>query len=203
MPSPAHYYNDLDASLTQAWQWLQQGARDRHSPMHTPVVATVTEQGLPEARVMVLREADQAHARLRFHTDVRSDKVRSINNGAPATVLAYDPAEHVQLRLYGTAHIDRDSPAREAAWARTSLYGRRCYLGDIGPGGRAESPTSGLPGHLEGIEPTTDQSAPGLAHFALLWVSILRIEWLFLAHGGHRRAYFELSDNWQGGWLIP
>jgi pyridoxamine 5'-phosphate oxidase len=199
----AAYYNDLDASFCQAWTLLAQGAKDRRSPLHTLTVASVDNSGQPDARIMVLREADQANARLRFHTDARSNKVALIGACAPVTVLAYHPDAHIQLRLSGTASIDTHSAARLAAWERTSLYGRRCYLGDIGPGGRSDEPTSGLPADVEGNEPSAERTAKGLAHFALLWVTLSRIEWLFLAHQGHRRACFDQANGWAGQWLIP
>jgi pyridoxamine 5'-phosphate oxidase len=200
----APYYNDLDASLAHAWELLSKGVTDRRSPLHTLTVASVDSNGQPDARIMVLREVDKAAARLRFHTDARSNKVALIGDGAPVTVLAYHPDNHVQLRLSGIARIDTQSTAREAAWERTSLYGRRCYLGDSGPGGSSLEPTSGLPADVEGIEPSIPRAAPGLAHFALLWVAVARIEWLFLAHHGHRRAHFTATpQGWSGQWLIP
>jgi pyridoxamine 5'-phosphate oxidase len=202
--SPALYYNDLDASLAHAWALLQRGASNRRSHFHTLTFATTDEQGHPDARILVLREADATTARLRFHTDARSDKAALIGNGAAVSVLAYDPDEHIQLRLRGTATIDTASARRQAAWEATSLYGRRCYLGNVGPGGAADAPTSGLPADVEGIEPSAERSAPGLANFAVLWVKITRVEWLFLAHQGHRRARFEASPaGWAGRWLIP
>jgi pyridoxamine 5'-phosphate oxidase len=202
--SPAPYYNDLDASLAHAWALLQRGAHNRRSHFHTLTLANTDDQGYPDARILVLREADAATARLRFHTDARSDKAALIATGAAVSVLAYDPDEHIQLRLRGTATIDTSSAQRQAAWERTSLYGRRCYLGDVGPGGVANAPTSGLPANVEGIEPSAERTVPGLAHFALLWVTVTHIEWLFLAHQGHRRARFEANPTgWAGRWLIP
>ncbi len=200
----APYYNDLDASLAHAWALLQRGATDRRSPMHTLTLASCRADGCPDARILVLREADPATMRLRFHTDARSGKVAHIGQGAPVTVLAYDADSHIQLRLTGTASIDTSSSARQAAWSRTSLYGRRCYLGDIGPGGDSSVATSGLAADVEGIEPSEARAAPGLANFALLWVTLTRIEWLFLAHHGHRRARFEANGaSWVGRWLVP
>jgi pyridoxamine 5'-phosphate oxidase len=200
---PPHY-DDLDAALAHTWQLLVRGAADRRSPLHTPVVATCDARGAPDARVMVLREARQSDAQLRFHTDSRSDKAQRIGSGAPVSVLAYHPNEHIQLRLAGTGRIDTSSDARMQAWDRTSLYGKRCYLGAVGPGGSSDMPTSGLPTELEGIEPPLERTLPGLANFALLWVDIQSIEWLFLAHVGHRRARFERdASSWAGRWLIP
>jgi pyridoxine/pyridoxamine 5'-phosphate oxidase len=67
--------DDLPAILAHAWTLLVRGGADRKSPVHTPVIASVDEHGLPHARVMVLRKADPAAATLRLHTDARSPKV--------------------------------------------------------------------------------------------------------------------------------
>ncbi len=202
-PPPLHYDN-LDAALALAWQLLGQGATDRRSPMHTPVLASLDADGKPDARILVLREVQQRESRLRFHTDARSDKVRLIQDHSAVSVLAYHPAEHIQLRLSGTARIDSSSDARATAWAHTSLYGRRCYLGNLGPGASSDGPSSGLPADLEGKEPSAEQTLAGFAHFALLWVELETIEWLFLAHHGHRRARFNRSgQDWAGHWLLP
>mgnify|MGYP003657257762 CR=1 FL=1 len=56
--------DDLDAVLADVWQRLGRAAKDRRAAMHTPVVATVTEAGLPSQRVMVLRSFDRATATL-------------------------------------------------------------------------------------------------------------------------------------------
>jgi pyridoxamine 5'-phosphate oxidase len=201
---PAPHYNDLETSLRHAWDLLKCGAKDRRSPFHILTVATVDAAGCPDARIMVLREADEVAGRLRFHTDARSDKVAIMRQNPSVSVLAYHPDENIQLRISGAAHIDNDSLARQAAWESTSLYGRRCYLGSQGPGCASDQPTSGLPADVEAMQPTAQRTETGLEHFALLWVSVVRIEWLFLAHGGHRRARFEASPaGWVGRWLIP
>jgi pyridoxamine 5'-phosphate oxidase len=198
------YYDDLDAALAHAWVLLGRGVADRRSPLHTLTLATCDPQGLPDARILVLREARQSDGYLRFHTDTRSDKARLIGDGAAVSVLAYHPGEHIQLRLSGIGRIDTSSEAQAQAWARTSLYGRRCYLGDVGPGASSQDPSSGLPAELEGVEPPVERTLPGFANFALLWIEITAIEWLFLAHVGHRRARFERSEgSWAGRWLIP
>lgn len=183
---------------------MAEGAARRQSPLHTLVVATSDANGQPDARVMVLRAADRLQSRLRFHTDARADKVALIASSAPVAVLAYHPAEKVQLRLRGRAYIDRSSNEHAAAWAQTPAFGRRCYLGDVGPGQPTDLPTSGLPPDVEGLEPELARTAPGIAHFALLIVDLDQIDWLYLANAGHRRARFtRQGSDWHGQWLVP
>lgn len=189
------------AVLDGIWRLLVRGGADRHSPVHTPVVASIAD-GLPDARVMVLRAADRAAATLRFHTDARSPKCAALD-GAPVSVLAYHPGEAVQLRIGGTARIVRDGAVVDAIWAQSTPFARRCYMVDAAPGTPLPAPGSGLPAAAEGHKPTEADLLPARANFALLLVTITRIDWLHLAQGGHRRAVFSVTNGWQGEWCVP
>jgi pyridoxamine 5'-phosphate oxidase len=192
----------LPAILAQAWTLLVRGGADRKSPLHTPVVASVDGDGLPQARVMVLRKADPAAATLRFHTDARSPKVLQLD-GKPVSVLAYHPGENIQLRLTGRARIGTDDPAVDGIWDQSTLFARRCYLAQAAPGTPLTGPASGLPEWIEGQQPTADQIAPARPNFAVLWVDVTAIDWLHLANSGHRRAMFRAVDGWAGEWIAP
>lgn len=175
---------------------LHAAARDRTSPMHTPVVATADA----DARIMVLREFDAERWMLRFHTDARAPKVSTIDDAAQVAVLFYDKSECVQLRCRGRARIERDTPLADAAWSSSDNYARRCYLGSA-PGETVEGPSSGLPEWIEGKKPTDEQLAPVRSNFAVLLIEIEEVDWYRLAHDGHRRAIVgPLGD---GRWLTP
>lgn len=198
--------DDLDAVLADVWQRLGRAAKDRRAAMHTPVVATVTQAGLPSQRVMVLRSFDRATATLRFHTDSRAAKAGQVGSGSPVSILGYDAGAKRQFRLSGTARIETDTPAADRAWAESTLFARRCYLADPAPGTISDLPVSGLAADIEGRKPEDDEEvAPGRANFALLMAEIDTIEFLHLAHTGHRRAVFVRSADglWQGQWLVP
>lgn len=200
------FLNDLELSLQKAWELLSEGATDRHSPLHTPAVATITAAGTPSQRIMVLRESFPASRRLRFNTDSRASKVADIGLGGAVSVLGYHPDAKVQLRLAGTAVVQSAGSEADAAWAQASLYGQRCYLVEPAPGQAVDAPTSGLEPALEGVKPTPEQVAPARAHFAVLLVEVQTIEWLYLAHDGHRRSIFDWDpdrNRWDGRWLVP
>ena len=194
--------DSLPAILAHAWTLLVRGGADRKSPLHTPVVASVDGDGLPQTRVMVLRKADPAAATLRFHTDARSPKVAQLD-GKPVSVLAYHPGEQMQLRISGTARIGTDDPAVDGIWDQSTLFARRCYLAQAAPGTPLPGPASGLPEWIEGQQPTAEQIAPARPNFAVLWVGVTAIDWLHLANSGHRRAVFRAVDGWAGEWRAP
>lgn len=195
--------NQQSEILGQIWQLLVRGGADRRSPLHTPVVTSVSTDGAPDARVMVLRKADPSRALLRFHTDARSPKCLALN-GQRVAILGYHPAEKIQLRIFGLATIEVEGAEVDAAWAASSLFARRCYLAEQPPGTSLEAPGSGLPAEIEGEQPTEQQVAPARPNFALLHVHIKKIDWLYLTNSGHRRARFELNDNaWAAEWTAP
>ncbi len=200
------FLDDLTLSLEEAWRLLIIGSQDRKSPLHTPSIATVRNSSSPSQRIMVLRKALREDRTLRFNTDVRASKVVDIGDGGPVSVLGYHPEAKVQLRLSGHGHIEHDSSASDAAWNEATLYGKRCYLADPAPGSLVKAPTSGLDPTVEGRKPEGFEVAPARENFAILVIEIDKIEWLYLAHTGHRRALFTWDPNnnsWDGQWLVP
>ena len=192
----------LAETLDTGWRLLTRGAADRRSPIHTPVVASVTSAGAPDARVMVLRAADRATATLRFHTDARSPKCDDMD-GRAVSVLGYHPGEAVQLRLTGIARVVRKGDRVDQIWTTSTPFARRCYLVENAPGTPLSGPASGLPAWVEGRQPEVADLVPARANFALVMVEITMIDWLHLAQTGHRRAVFAAQDGWTGQWVVP
>lgn len=192
----------LSVALDTAWSLLADGAANRHSPIHTPVVSTVDPRGHPDSRILVLRTTDRAAELLRFHTDARSPKLVSLA-GRPVHVLAYDATAAVQLRISGTARIETATLPADAVWSAATPFSRRCYLAESAPGTPLPGPGSGLPEWVQARAPSEDEVAPARANFALILVAVTEIDWLHLARTGHRRARFAAADGWRGEWLTP
>jgi pyridoxamine 5'-phosphate oxidase len=195
---------DLIAALDSAWTLLGDGARDRRSPAHHPVLATIDALGNPSQRVLILRAADRDAAILRFHTDSRSPKVSEIDDGASAHALIYAPEAKLQLRLSGTARIETETEAANTAWTSSTTFARRCYMAEAAPGTPLSAPASGLPEWIEGQQPTEAQVTPARPNFAIILMQVTGIDWLHLANSGHRRAQFARNDReWHGQWVVP
>ena len=193
----------LADALDTGWRLLVRGGADRRSPMHTPVVASIDAQGHPDARVMVLRAADRALARLRFHTDARSPKCAQLH-GRAVSVLAYHPGEAIQLRVGGTARVVTQGDEIERIWTASTPFARRCYLVESPPGTPLAAPASGLPDWVEGRKPEVAELVPARANFALVMIDIAMIDFLHLAQSGHRRVLFQRDgDDWRGEWRVP
>jgi len=192
--------DDLDAIATDLWARLVRGKADRKSPWHTPVVGTADGA----LRVMVLRHVDAVAGALRFHTDARAPKATAVGASARVNILFYDAGAKLQLRCSGVGRIAADGGMADAAWAASAPSSRRCYLAPTAPSSRTDAPTSGLPADYDARLPTMAESEAGRGNFAALTIMLDRIDWLYLAHDGHRRALFERqSDQWAGCWLVP
>jgi len=192
----------LEEARAKAIRLIERGAADRRSEMHTPVVGSADG----DMRVMVLREYDADSRTLRFHTDARSPKCAAIGeSGSEVNVLFYDRGAKTQIRARGVGRVERKGPVADAAWDASTNFARRCYLAEGAPGASSDEGTSGLPEWAEGIQPSDDQIAPARGNFAVLLVRLQRIDWLYLANSGHRRAVFEADEagSWSGQWAVP
>lgn len=197
-PSPA----SLEAVLDDAWARLEGGLTRRHDPFHQGVLATIGLDGAPSARYVVVREVDRAAGMVGFHTDARSAKPAELARAPRVSLCLF--GESVQLRLSGEARVLREGPVVDAAWARTGMLARRCYLAEPAPGTDADMPLSGLPEAWVERPPGPAESEAGRVNFALVEITLDGVEWLHLAHAGHRRARFRRAgDGWTGRWCVP
>jgi hypothetical protein len=193
------FRNDLDATLDEAWARLARGAADRRSGFHTVQLATVAEDGA-HVRTVVLRGVDRAARSIRLHTDARSPKAAQIAADPRIEVCAYDPRAKIQIRLRGAARVEAETPAADAAWRGSSHGSRLCYRAPFAPGAAAPGPGA--------ADPTPElraaDSETGRANFRAVLVSVHRIDWLYLAASGHRRAVYAWNGiAWEGGWRAP
>lgn len=199
---PAHYHQ-LDAAETTAWNMLEEGAGSAKSSFHTPVLATVTPDGAPLARTVVLREASRTERLLRANTDQRSHKARDIAAESRAQLHFYDVAAKVQIRATVRAQLLTEGEQHRAAWEASVLGSRVCYLAVDAPGAPAPDPTSGLPVDADGgRRVSAERLEDGYANFAIMRFHVDALDWLYLASQGHRRAIFDYVAGTRS-WVIP
>lgn len=185
----------IDAIPPLVWRLFKRGVTDRRSVFHTPTIATV-EQGEPALRTVVLRAADEERRVLSFHTDQRSAKVAALIAQPIASLHVYDAALKVQVRATGPVTLHADDAAADSAWAGSSASAQRCYAVVPGPGSVIASPYEAA---LDGQDP-----AAARAVFLRADLLITRLEWLYLAVTGHRRARFTWTKTGLSStWLVP
>lgn len=179
----------LDAVLDEVWHQLARGVSDASAPARTLVLATSGAEG-GEARMVVLRGSDRAADLLLLHTDALSPKVAELRADPRATLLAWDPQGHLQIRMRVTATVTSADPA---LWDALPETARRAYGGTPPPGTPMDAPGDW-------------RAAPERHRMAEIACRIREIDVLHLAAPAHRRALFSRADgrrHWTGQWIAP
>lgn len=169
------------------WIELDRATQDRHHAWRTPVLATTAQDGLPDARTVVLREADANAAHLRCYTDGRSAKVSQLSYRPDALLVFWSKHLNWQLRVRVSVTAHAAGPLVESVWARVSQSAAASdYLSPSAPG--------------TALSAETATNATHKHHLVVLSAQVHEIDWLELARGGHRRARLR-ADTWD--WLTP
>lgn len=175
---------EIEASV---WQELRRATVDRHHEWRTPVLATV-DDGLPDARTVVLREADAEGRTVEVYTDARARKLAQLIAQPQATLVCWSKRLGWQLRLRVQVTPHTEGMAVTSRWARVKLSpSAGDYLSAQAPGAPLQDRGS--------LPPAGDR-----AHFAVLEAQVLAIDWLELHRAGHRRARFDADG---ARWLQP
>ncbi|WP_439505825.1 hypothetical protein [Sediminibacterium sp.] len=197
--------NNIYFNLTQlekdCWNRLVNGAVKSKDAFHAPCVGSISN-GEVSMRTMVLRKALPIEKVLRFHTDIRSRKWNELALNNSISALFYDSAARIQLRVKGKAVLHFDSAITAEAWQKTALSGRRSYLTTNSPSSFSDIPTSGLAEKVEQENFTVEESEVGQQNFGIVDVQVESIDWLWLHHAGHRRAFFDYVIG-DFRWMVP
>ena len=200
-PHPIHSLDDL---LRRAWEELATGASGPRHAWQLPVFSNIDTSGRPESRTVVLRSVDSDQRALCFHTDRRSPKVPAIMENPQVCLVFYDRESKTQLRVNGRASVHLDDEVADAAWDRTALSSRRCYLAPDPPSDVTPEWRANLPEEFRRAVPQSEQSELGRVNFAVIRTTVDEMEQLELHHDGHVRCRWSWNDGEvESAWLAP
>ena len=199
------FYDDLSGVLERSWRLLEQSIDDPTSPVRTPVLISVSADGLAQGRTVVLRAFNRQQRQLKIYTDVRSEKVAQLRTQPVCTLVAYQPNPMIQLRLKTNAVVNHNNEITRESWAVMPGPNRCNYLTDPNPGSISVKATDGRPVINAESVPTNDENEIAYSHFSVIVFAINELEWLYLPRRGHRRAQFiwDRTNSLQSNWLIP
>ena len=129
MNSDLDFYNSLELSLKYTEDLLLDAVTNSKSIFHSPTLCISDSP-----RTVVLREFNKEKRFLRFHTDLRSNKISSVNNNVVAYVHAYDPEIKVQLRIKGKVNLHKKDERTLKAWESSREMSKLCYSVKGAPG---------------------------------------------------------------------
>ncbi len=184
----SEWFETLDGLYTMAWDQLEQGVADSSHPARHPSLATISQSGWPEARMVAIRCADRAAHVLDAHTDIFSDKIASLKAHPRVAFHFWIEELRLQIRVQASVEILTGSDVAHL-WAKVPQPSRQSY-------GITPAPGVPIPDALAYVKD------PDQVSFAVLRCAIEHID---LVHLGqvHRRARFTKARDWIGEWLSP
>ncbi len=167
------------AFIETALSALERSLHDRGSDLRNVQLATLSPEGRPGLRTLVLRGFERSPARAEMHSDARAAKVRDIAHASQVTLLAWSSADQLQIRLEGDARLHRDDDVARVRWDGLSPNARNTYGLRAHPGTPVADPDDRT--HLP-----ADQQ---FLQFAVILVSLTGIDVLRLGpEGSQTRA---------------
>ncbi|MEM1086862.1 MAG: pyridoxamine 5'-phosphate oxidase family protein [Pseudomonadota bacterium] len=160
---------------TNTWNLLGRAVVDKRSPLRWFTFATVSPDGQPEARTVVLREIDRDTRRITLFTDRRALKVAALQANSKTECHFFDSRKMLQFRLSGVASILTDGSRWQALFDKVPDHALGDYSALIAPG------TSGT---------MDSDSALAADYFTVIDISVQSLDWLSLSRDGHQRARF-------------
>ena len=177
--------------------------RKKGAGFKTLTIATRSDEGA-DARTVVLRQADEVQKRIWFHTDRRADKVIQLQAHPQATLLFWDDARQIQLRLRVRITIHISDAVADEQWQKLWVGGRKTYLSEQQPGSEQPGPYPGFPERLGEDLPGQEESEAGRVNFAVVECQVLSMDYLHLSRAGQTRARFTYhGDETTMQWLAP
>ncbi len=184
----SEWFETAEGILSTVWGTLGRGVVDARHPARRPTFATVSPDGWPEARTVVLRSVEPDAGAVTVHTDLFSDKVKSLKAKPRAALHVWDAKQDLQIRLQAEVSIISGAQTRPL-WDSIPDYAQQSY---------GVTPAPGTP-----IDTALDyHKVPDPATFAVLQCVVATIDAVHLG-ANHRRVRFSRLGHWQGQWLSP
>lgn len=179
--------NDL---FQEAWKALNVAASGKEHPFNFCTLATVGKNASVRQRTVILRGITEEKSLL-FYTDLRSTKIKQIQQNPKANGLFYDPKNQLQLIFKGDILIHTEDEVWEEHKDRIDGKSVNNYNTLLPPGKPIKNPFS--------VERTKN------LHFGLLEFKPVRMEFLKLKEdSNHLRARFRLDEGiWKQTFLVP
>ena len=186
---------DALAFINDALTTLEQALHDRGSDLRNLQLATLSPEGRPGLRTIVLRRFDRTPPTAEFHSDARAAKCRDVAYAQSVALLAWSAPDKLQLRFEGTARLHRADDLARARWD------------DLSPNARNAYGLKSFPGHTVAAPGGDAHLAPDeqFQQFAVLIVTLSNVDVLRLeGEGGQTRAYGRfMPSGLEASWVGP
>jgi hypothetical protein len=181
--------------VSPPWRQPFETALQRNAPQRELQVATVSPEGVPSVRTVVLRGIT-ADARPFFYTDVRTRKANHLAENPKVALHAWFPLTREQFRLTGRAGLHGShaegpwAELRHAAWLSFDDEARLAFIGP--PPGRTY--VTPIPREVPPAPPQ---------EFLVVSVDVTEVDWLALGPPPARAGFRLLGAGWMQQSLTP
>jgi len=187
-------YDQISETLSTAESILDNAVDNAKTLFHTLILSSLDE-GKIASRVVVLREFNSKERYLRFHTDARAPKIKHFQKNSNASILGYDPALKIQLKLQGNVEVHLKDDVTIASWNESTTRSKKCYSVEGGSSLEIDNPAE--------YDIRDVNIEDGYLNFAVIKFTYTSLEFLYLKSSGHRRALHSWDDELVSNWLVP
>lgn len=187
-------YDQISETLSTAESILDNAVDNAKTLFHTLILSSLDE-GKIASRVVVLREFNSKERYLRFHTDARAPKIKHFQKNSNASILGYDPALKIQLKLQGNVEVHLKDDVTIASWNESTTRSKKCYSVEGGSSLEINNPAE--------YDIKDVNIEDGYLNFAVIKFTYTSLEFLYLKSSGHRRALHSWDDELVSNWLVP
>jgi pyridoxine/pyridoxamine 5'-phosphate oxidase len=96
--------------------------------------ATISLDGAPNVRTVLLQSASETKNMLTFHSDLRSQKIAELSRVPRIALVGVDTVHNLQVRVLGETRIIRDGQVRLDAWRSSPDHDLVAYRTRLAPG---------------------------------------------------------------------
>ncbi len=183
--------NNLQEIEKQIWLLLQESVKTAKSAFHQGIIATINND-FPEQRTVVLRNINLDEKTLRFHTDIRSEKINHLRQNNALSWLFYDAELKLQLRIYTKATIHHTNDMADRAWENSRLASKMCYTTQAKSGSILPEPEM-IDVNKKDIEPELLNFAYN--NFCVIETKAFAMDFVFLNAKGNKRGFFDYKAH--------
>ena len=187
-------YDQISETLSTAESILDNAVDNAKTLFHTLILSSLDE-GKIASRVVVLREFNSKERYLRFHTDARAPKIKHFQKNSNASILGYDPALKIQLKLQGNVEVHLKDDVTIASWNESTTRSKKCYSVEGGSSLEIDNPAE--------YDIRDANIEDGYLNFAVIKFTYTSLEFLYLKSSGHRRAVHSWDEELTSNWLVP
>ena len=187
-------YDQISETLSTAESILDNAVNNAKTLFHTLILSSLDE-GKIASRVVVLREFNSKERYLRFHTDARAPKIKHFQKNSNASILGYDPALKIQLKLQGNVEVHLKDDVTIASWNESTTRSKKCYSVEGGSSLEIDNPAE--------YDIRDVNIEDGYLNFAVIKFTYTSLEFLYLKSSGHRRAVHSWDEELTSNWLVP